>query len=309
MAFDLGFDETRVLGCLIEKAATTPDNYPLTLNALRNACNQSTSREPVVSFDDQQIEAALATLRERGITRTVHSTSNRARKYRHVADEYFHLDDAELALVSVLLLRGHQTTGELKQRADRQHGFMTLDDVHATLEGLASRDEPLVVRLDRQPGQKDARWAQLLMGAVNEPPPVSRAPSAQVSQPTRASQQPGLRVVRPASSIDLLAEQYASGLGWSVVEQWVDRAGYDSAVLQSNDALVEIEFVHVHLDPEPSPPHHEQLLVVYVEDLAAANDAMLAAGFDPVGNPNPSWGQQSHTFSDIEAGRIVIANR
>lgn len=159
---DLAPEEVRVLGCLIEKEATTPDTYPLTLNALRNACNQSTSRDPVVSYDDHTVERALATLRARGLTRIVHSTSNRAAKYRHVVPDVLDLDPAGVAVLSVLMLRGPQTVGELKGRTERQHSFDSLDETAAVLDQLAARERPLVRHLPRQPGQKDARWIQLL---------------------------------------------------------------------------------------------------------------------------------------------------
>ena len=183
---DLTPEEIRVLGCLIEKEATTPDNYPLTLNALRNACNQSTSRDPVVSYDDRTVERALTTLRGRGLTRTVHSTSNRAAKYRHVVPDVLDLDPAETAVLSVLMLRGPQTVGELKGRAERQHSFDSLDDVAAVLDRLAARDHPLVRQLPRQPGQKDTRWVQLISplaedipaAAGSTPPPASMIESS-----------------------------------------------------------------------------------------------------------------------------------
>ena len=159
---DLDTYEVRVLGCLIEKEATTPDVYPLTLNSLRSACNQSTSRDPVVAFTDPEIERALASLRGRGLTRTVHSTSNRAIKFRHVLPEVLRLEPAETAVLSVLMLRGPQTVGELKGRTERQHRFESIDEVGAALTALAGRDDPLVLRLERQPGQKDARWVHLL---------------------------------------------------------------------------------------------------------------------------------------------------
>jgi uncharacterized protein len=159
---DLDPSEVRVLGCLIEKEATTPDVYPLTLNSLRSACNQSTSRDPVVAFTDLEIEQALTSLRGRGLTRTVHSTSNRAIKFRHVLPEVLRLEPAETAVLSVLMLRGAQTVGELKGRTERQHRFDSIDEVGAVLAALAGRDDPLVRRLERQPGQKDARWVHLL---------------------------------------------------------------------------------------------------------------------------------------------------
>jgi len=159
---DLSHEEVRVLGCLIEKEVTTPDNYPLTLNSLRNACNQSTSRDPVVSYSEIDVEQALMSLRERGFARTVHNTSNRTLKYRHTAAEVLNVDRGEAALISVLLLRGPQTVGELKSRSERQYRFESTDLVAATLTQLAAREAPLVRRLDRRPGQKDARWVDLL---------------------------------------------------------------------------------------------------------------------------------------------------
>jgi uncharacterized protein YceH (UPF0502 family)/SAM-dependent methyltransferase len=161
----LSAEEARVLGCLIEKEATTPDNYPLTVNSLRNACNQTTSRDPVVSYTDLDVERALTSLRERSLTRTVHSTSNRATKFRHVAPEALALDPGETALLAVLLLRGPQTLGELKSRTERQYAFGSTDDVAAALAGLADREPALALQLDRRPGQKDARWIQLLATA------------------------------------------------------------------------------------------------------------------------------------------------
>ena len=169
---DLSTHEVRVLGCLIEKESTTPDGYPLTLNSLRSACNQSTSRDPVVAYGDREIETALASLRARGLTRTVHSTSNRATKFRHVVPDALEIDTAELAVLSVLMLRGPQTVGELKTRTERQRRFESTDAVAATLQSLAGRQAPLVRQLDRQPGQKDARWLHLLGATPDAPEPA-----------------------------------------------------------------------------------------------------------------------------------------
>lgn len=170
---DLSAEEVRVLGCLVEKEATVPDSYPLTLNSLRTACNQSTSRDPVVSYDDHTVERALASLRARGLTRTVHSTSNRATKYRHVLPDVLGLDPAETAVLAVLMLRGPQTVGELKSRAERQHTFASSEETAAVLARLAERG--MVRRLDRQPGQKDARWMHLL-SPVATPAPQPTVP-------------------------------------------------------------------------------------------------------------------------------------
>jgi len=164
---DLTSQEVRVLGCLIEKESTTPDNYPLTLNGLRTACNQATSRDPVVSYEDHDVEQALGSLRARGLTRNVHSTSNRAMKFRHVLAEVLALEPGELAVLSVLMLRGPQTLGELKSRAERQHRFSSTDEVAAVLSALTERPNALARQLDRRPGQKDARWVHLLSPDVS----------------------------------------------------------------------------------------------------------------------------------------------
>lgn len=164
--------ERRILGCLIEKERATPQNYPLTLNALRLACNQSTNRDPVTAYDETTLSEALSSLRQRNLTRIVYSTSNRAAKYRHILGEAWRLDDEELAVLALLLLRGPQTVGELKGRSDRLVDLADLTAVQATLERLAARAAgPLVVRLDRRPGQKDHRWAHLLGGPVEQAAP------------------------------------------------------------------------------------------------------------------------------------------
>jgi uncharacterized protein YceH (UPF0502 family) len=152
--------EIRVLGCLIEKQRTTPDVYPLSLNALRIACNQSTNRDPVVSYDEPTIRSALERLSRKRWTRLASGAGSRAVKYRHLLDEALELDPASMAVLCVLMLRGPQTAGELKQRSERLHPFASLDDIVETLDALGSRG--LAVRLSRRPGQKEERYAQLL---------------------------------------------------------------------------------------------------------------------------------------------------
>ncbi len=158
--------EIRVLGCLIEKQRTTPDVYPLSLNALRLACNQSTNRNPIVDYDEQTIRQALERLDRKRWARLASGPGSRAAKYRHLLDDALGLDWAEISLLAVLMLRGPQTPGELKQRTERLHGFESTPELEQTLHALAGRD--LVRRLDRRPGQKEERWEQLLGEGSNE---------------------------------------------------------------------------------------------------------------------------------------------
>jgi uncharacterized protein len=154
--------EIRVVGCLIEKQRTTPDAYPLSLNSLRLACNQSTNRDPVVAYEETEVSEALKRLAQRGWTRLASGAGSRARKYRHLLPEALGLDDGEVALLAVLMLRGPQTPGELKGRSERLHGFADLAAVQATLDALVERG--WVARQQRRPGQKELRYEQLLGG-------------------------------------------------------------------------------------------------------------------------------------------------
>jgi uncharacterized protein len=165
--------EIRVLGCLIEKQRTTPDAYPLSLNALRLACNQSTNRDPVVAYEEKTVSEALRRLALRGWTRLASGAGSRARKYRHLLPEALGVDDAELSLLAVLMLRGAQTPGELKQRSERLHGFADLAAVQTALEGLVERG--YVARHTRRPGQKEDRYEQLLGGFGEEAASASAA--------------------------------------------------------------------------------------------------------------------------------------
>jgi uncharacterized protein len=157
--------EIRVLGCLIEKQRTTPDTYPLSLNALRLACNQATSRDPVVDYDEPTIRQALERLSRKGWVRLASGPGSRAAKYRHLLADALELDDRELALLAVLMLRGPQTPGELKQRTERLHSFAA-GELEETLERLAGRE--LVTRLARRAGEKGERYAQLLGSGADE---------------------------------------------------------------------------------------------------------------------------------------------
>jgi uncharacterized protein YceH (UPF0502 family) len=176
---DLTPEEIRVLGCLVEKQRLTPDAYPLSLNALRLAANQSTSRDPVVDYDDDTLRDALNRLYRRRYARLA-STSGRASKYRHLLDDALGLAPGELAVLAVLMLRGAQTPGELRQRTDRMHRFADAAEVQAALDGLAERE--LVARLDRRPGQKEERYAHRL-GEDAPPATVVEPPSAPTPAP------------------------------------------------------------------------------------------------------------------------------
>ncbi len=168
--------EIRVLGCLIEKQRTTPDAYPLSLNSLRLACNQATARDPVVAYEEREIKAALDRMSTRGWTRFASGASSRALKYRHLLDEALQLSGPELSLLGLLMLRGPQTVGELKQRTERLHRFESIAEVAETLAALSQRE--LVEQLERRPGQKEERWMQLLGGDIRE----AAAPEAQSLQ-------------------------------------------------------------------------------------------------------------------------------
>ena len=158
--------EARVLGSLVEKQLTTPEYYPLTLNALMAACNQKSNRDPVVSFDETTITGAVDSLRDKNLVYLFYGSNSRAVKYKHMLPSVYELDEAGVAIVAVLLLRGPQTLGELRERTGRLHEFSGMGEVQETLDGLGRRDDPLVIKLERQPGQKEARYAHLLCGEV-----------------------------------------------------------------------------------------------------------------------------------------------
>jgi uncharacterized protein len=159
--------EIRVLGSLVEKAVTTPDYYPLSLGALTNACNQLTNRDPVVAFDETEVVRALDGLRAKNLATLFQGADSRVPKYKHAFTDLFLLTPAELALLGVLMLRGPQTVGELRIRAERMYAFDHLADVEETLQALAGRQpQPLVAKLPRQPGTKESRYAHLLSGPV-----------------------------------------------------------------------------------------------------------------------------------------------
>jgi uncharacterized protein YceH (UPF0502 family) len=190
--------EIRVVGCLVEKQRTTPDAYPLSLNALRLACNQSTNRDPVVSYDEEMVVEALRRLAQRGWTRLASGAGSRARKYRHLLPEALGVDEGELALLAVLMLRGPQTPGELKQRSERLNPFGELAAVQEALDRLVERE--LVARHPRRPGQKEERYEQVL-GGVEEIEGASG--STEAAQPGQEAV-PGPEVFTESPSADRL---------------------------------------------------------------------------------------------------------
>ncbi len=159
--------EIRVVGSLVEKQLTTPEYYPLTLNALTAACNQKSNRDPVMSLGETEIMAAVDRLRDENLVYLFYGSGSRTVKYKHMLPSVYELDAAGTAVMAVLMLRGPQTIGEIRERSGRMHEFGDLNEVQATLDDLSRREEPLIVKLERQPGQKEARYAHLLSGPVD----------------------------------------------------------------------------------------------------------------------------------------------
>lgn len=180
---ELTAEEGRVLGALVEKELTTPQGYPLTDNALVAACNQTTSRDPVVAYDVATVRVAVRSLREQGLLRTVHRTGERSDKHRHELPAALDLSLEQVAVLAVLLLRGPQTAAEVRARTERMHGFGSVEEVERVLAELAARSEPLATRLERQPGRKEARWAQLLAAGGTGGTAAAAPPAAPAEPP------------------------------------------------------------------------------------------------------------------------------
>src|SRR5215203_2670943 len=175
MSENLTETEVRILGSLIEKQLTTPEYYPLTLNALVAACNQKTNREPVTAYGEQTVSSTLEDLRDKNLAYVFYGSTSRVPKYKHMLPQVYELEPSETAVLCVLMLRGPQTIAEIRERTGRLYDFRDLNDVNETLEGLMKREEPLITRLERAPGQKEARYAQLLCGEVTSYTPPERA--------------------------------------------------------------------------------------------------------------------------------------
>ena len=177
MSENLTETEARIVGALVEKQLTTPEYYPLTLNALIAACNQKTNREPVVNYDEQTVSRTLDDLRDKNLVYVFYGSTSRVPKYKHMLPSIYELSESETAVICVLMLRGAQTLGELRERTGRLYEFSGLGEVNETLDALTRREEPLVVKLERQPGQKEARFAHLLSGEVASYQPPERSVS------------------------------------------------------------------------------------------------------------------------------------
>jgi len=198
--------EARVLGSLIEKEITTPDYYPLSLNALVNACNQKSNREPVMNLDETAVSGALAELTEKNLAAGTSGRDSRVLKYEHRLQEAFNFDRLETAMLCVLLLRGPQTPGELRSRTERMHKFDDLEQVQSTLQRLMKREPPIVAMLPRQPGTKEARYAHLLSGELQAP--AVFAPEHAAPSPLRGSSD-AERIARLEDAVARLEKELA----------------------------------------------------------------------------------------------------
>jgi uncharacterized protein YceH (UPF0502 family)/2-methylisocitrate lyase-like PEP mutase family enzyme len=240
MERDLSSAEVRTLGALIEKELTTPDQYPLSTNSLRAACNQKTSREPVMALAEADVDASVMQLRERGLARSLKPQGSRAWKHRHVITEVLPLDPAQVAVLAVLALRGAQTPGELRQRTDRMYPFEDVDEVDSALRSLADREEPLVRCLGREPGQSQDRWAHCLSeGAV----PAEASRQRAMAHEFRALHQSGFFVL--PNPWDRGSARIMEGLG--AVALATTSAGFGRAIGKDDQEVTRDELVeHVH---------------------------------------------------------------
>jgi uncharacterized protein len=204
--------ETRVLGSLVEKELTTPEYYPLSLNALVNACNQKSNRDPVMNLDEESVREAMRSLEKKGLAGGADNMVSRVSKYEHRLQEAYNFTRHEIAVLAELLLRGPQTPGELRSRADRMHKFDDLGVVHSTLQRLMKREPPLVAALPRQPGTKESRYAHLLSGDVHVAPQDAEAGVAVTSSSNTGERIARLedQVKNLQSEITDLKQQFAS---------------------------------------------------------------------------------------------------
>jgi hypothetical protein len=207
--------ETRIFGCLLEKERTTPENYPLSINALTAACNQSTNRDPVMSLDEKSVETGVNSLREKKLASVIFGAGSRVQKYRHRLPEHYELTPAETALLCVLLLRGPQTPGELRSRTERMAPFESTTEVEARLDELAKGNSPLVLKQPARPGQKESRYVQLLSAETPEQDEtfsISHLPSAIPSEPASPSKFEALtnEVAALRTELEQLREEFSA---------------------------------------------------------------------------------------------------
>lgn len=197
--------ETRVLGALVEKSVTTPEYYPLTLNALVAACNQKSNRDPVTQYDARTVNDALEGLRDKGLARVILGGDSRVPKYRHYFDEAMDTSPAETAVLCELMVRGPQTPGELRGRLERFGINLMLDELEVVLDALAAREPPFTVKLPRQPGRREARYAHLLAGAPSLPEGDAAPDPIAAAGPTT-----GERITRLEATVEALRDELAA---------------------------------------------------------------------------------------------------
>jgi uncharacterized protein YceH (UPF0502 family) len=197
--------EARILGCMIEKQITTPDYYPLSLNALTNACNQKSNRNPVVSFDETVVVRGLDTLQDKGLSEKLYKADSRVPKYRHNFDKSLNLSRSEVAVLCELMLRGPQTQGELRSRGERMYKFKDIHEVEEVVSGLISRDRPMVTRLPRQAGRKESRYMHLLSGEPEVTGTEPAVPEESARQEVRAENE---RIARLEEDLSKLRKDF-----------------------------------------------------------------------------------------------------
>lgn len=205
MLVELNEYELRVVGALVEKSIATPDYYPMTLNALVNACNQKNHRDPVTGYDEATVTRALDSLREKKLAYTFHGSDSRVPKYGQLFNKAYELDEAENAVMTVLALRGPQTPGELRSRTAHLHNFDNLPEVETTLNNLSLRETPLVVKLPRQPNSRESRFAHLLSGDIN----VEEMTAAAEKPEASASRGGNERIARLEEEVTALRQEIA----------------------------------------------------------------------------------------------------
>jgi uncharacterized protein YceH (UPF0502 family) len=203
-SLDLPPVEARILGCLLEKERTTPENYPLSLNGLIAACNQTTNRDPVTAYDEKTVEAGIGGLRDKKLLTVIFGAGSRVQKYRHNLLEHFELDRRDVAVMAILLLRGPQTAGELRSRTERLFHFATIEELEDCLKGLVHGDAPLIKLLPQQPGQKERRYVQLFAA---EPAGGWQAAAASYSPPAPRTSGEGSRIEALEAEVAALREE------------------------------------------------------------------------------------------------------